>query len=166
MGAEYVAAIFEYNCYSEVVHWQATLLLLLCILAAKLGYHSINKHDQLVDCLNFWKSVGLKCFGVVVIVGPSILIDGPSVLIVGPSVLIVGPSVLIVGPSVLIVGPSVNFYYTFQIYPDMFWQLTGIFRGLHVSYKLLQYVCALGCCGLWFVRCGQLPWHLATPDKP
>jgi hypothetical protein len=32
-----------------------------------------------------------------------------------------------------------NFYYTFQIYPDMFQQVTAIFRELHMRYKLLQY---------------------------
>jgi hypothetical protein len=33
----------------------------------------------------------------------------------------------------------VNFYYTFQIHPNMFRQVIVIFRGLHVPYKLLQY---------------------------
>jgi hypothetical protein len=33
----------------------------------------------------------------------------------------------------------VNFYYTFQTYPDMFRQVIAIFRGLHVPYKLLQF---------------------------
>jgi hypothetical protein len=33
----------------------------------------------------------------------------------------------------------VNFYYKFQIYPDMFRQVIAIFRGLHLPYKLLQY---------------------------
>jgi len=39
----YVAAIC--NCYSEVVYWQATFLLQLCILEAQWGYHTIKRHD-------------------------------------------------------------------------------------------------------------------------
>jgi hypothetical protein len=38
----------------------------------------------------------------------------------------------------------VNFYYTFQIYLDMFRQVIAIFRGLHVPYKLLQYCLCFG----------------------
>jgi hypothetical protein len=38
----------------------------------------------------------------------------------------------------------VNFYCTFQIYPDMFRQVTAIFRDLHVPYKLLQYCLCFG----------------------
>jgi hypothetical protein len=37
----------------------------------------------------------------------------------------------------------VSFYYTHQI-TDMFWQLTAIFRGLHVPRTLLQYCLRLG----------------------
>jgi hypothetical protein len=48
----------------------------------------------------------------------------------------------------------VNFYYTFQIYPDMFRQVVAIFRGLHVPYKLLQYCLCFG--RMWImVRSGR-----------
>jgi hypothetical protein len=38
----------------------------------------------------------------------------------------------------------VNFYYAFQIHPDTFRQVTAIFWGLHVPYKLLQYCLCFG----------------------
>jgi hypothetical protein len=42
-----------------------------------------------------------------------------------------------------------KFYYTFQIYPDMFRQVIAIFRGLHMPYKLLQYCLCFG--RMWII---------------
>jgi len=48
---KHIAAI--YNCYSEVVHWQATFLLLLHMLEAQRRYHTLLNMNQLIHCLKF-----------------------------------------------------------------------------------------------------------------
>jgi len=53
---KHVAAI--YNCYSEVVHWKATFLLLLCILEGQRRYHSLKKRDPADTLLEILEGLG------------------------------------------------------------------------------------------------------------
>jgi hypothetical protein len=46
-------------------------------------------------------------------------------------------------------------------YPEIFRQLTAIFRGLHVPLSYSSFVCVSGGWGLRLVWCGQLPWNAA-----
>jgi hypothetical protein len=46
-------------------------------------------------------------------------------------------------------------------YPDIFRQLTTIFRGLHFLVSYSTFTCASGGCGLRFACCGQPPWNVS-----
>src|SRR5215469_14035334 len=52
----------------------------------------------------------------------------------------------------------VNVYYAFRIYPDMFRQLTAIFKGLLVPRKLLQYHLCLS----WILVTVRSVWSAAV----